>query len=42
MAENKSNITSKVLEEHNIPWENKSSLSSKIKMEIPYEKYEEW
>jgi hemerythrin-like domain-containing protein len=42
MTENKSNITSKVMEEHNILRENISTLSSKIEMEIPDEKYEEW
>ena len=42
MAEEKSKMSSKVLEEHNILRENISTLSKKIEMEIPDEKYEEW
>ena len=42
MAEKKSNMSSKVLDEHNILRDNISNLSAKIEMEIPDEKYEEW
>ena len=42
MAEKKSNISSKVMDEHNILRENISTLSKKIEMEIPDDKYEDW
>ena len=42
MTENKSSISSKVMEEHNILRENISTLSTKIEMDIPDEKYEDW
>jgi len=42
MAEEKLNMSSKVLDEHNILRKNISTLSGKIEMEIPDEKYEEW
>lgn len=42
MPENKSNISSKVMDEHNILRQNISTLSSKIELDIPDEKYEEW
>jgi hemerythrin-like domain-containing protein len=42
MTEKKSNISSKVLDEHNILRENINTLSKKVEMEIPDEKYEEW
>ena len=42
MQEKKSNISSKVMEEHNILRENISTLSTKIEIEIPDEKYEDW
>ena len=42
MAEDKSKVSSKVLDEHNILKENISSLSARVEKEIPDEKYEEW
>jgi hemerythrin-like domain-containing protein len=42
MAEKKSNISSKVMHEHNILRENIGMLEKRIEMDIPDEKYEEW
>ena len=42
MSEEKSKITSKVLEEHNILKENINTLSKNIEKDVPDDKYEEW
>lgn len=42
MTEKKSNISSRVVNEHNILRENISSLTEKVEANIPDEKYEEW
>jgi hypothetical protein len=42
MTENKSNLSAKVMDEHNILRENINTLSKNIEMDVPDEKYEEW
>ena len=42
MAEEKSKMSSKVLEEHNILKENINTLSKNIETEVQDDKYEEW
>ena len=42
MTENKSNLSAKLMDGHNILRENINTLSKKIEMDVPDEKYEEW
>ena len=42
MAAKKSNISTKVMDEHNILKENINAISKNVEVEIPDDKYEEW